>query len=86
MRMIVCCVFDAAVNAYLPPFFVRSRGEAVRAFQKECANAQSPFHQHPGDFRLCVLGVWDDGNALFVDCGLPEPLMSARDAVPSVPE
>lgn len=49
-------VLDSKTQAYLNPFYARTTGEAIRAFQTECKNTQSPFHQYPTDFTLYELG------------------------------
>lgn len=58
-------VYDEKAEAYLPPFFVPTKGIATRAF-KDCVN--SPDHQfgkHPADYSLFYLGEWTDHDSKF---------------------
>jgi len=43
-------VHDSKSEAYLNPFYSRTKAEAIRAFQTECNNETSPFHLYPTDF------------------------------------
>ena len=43
-------VFDSKVGAYLPPFFLRSNGEAVRSFITTCNDPKHSFYKYPGDY------------------------------------
>lgn len=76
MLLQIHAVYDRATGAYMQPFFVRSRGEAIRTFMDAVKDAQSPFARHPEDFSLFVLGTWDDGTAE-IKCGEPERLITA---------
>lgn len=58
--MKVFCVYDAAVGAYMQPFFMRSKGEAVRGFTEICNDSNSQFFKHPHDFVLYEIGDFDD--------------------------
>lgn len=62
MRMIVVCVKDVAIAAFLRPFVVRHRGEAVRMFTDEVnrMDKDNPLNAHTKDFELFVLGSFDD--------------------------
>lgn len=65
--MLICsAVFDSKVGAFMPPFFTRSRGEAIRSFQDAVNREGSNFKAHAGDYTLFELGSWDDLNAKFV--------------------
>ncbi len=53
-------VFDSKPHAYLPPFFMKSNGEAVRAFSDTVNNPESSFNKHPEDYTLFELGNYDE--------------------------
>jgi hypothetical protein len=53
-------VFDSKAEAYLQPFFMRSTGEAVRAFGDLVQGADNQFSKHPQDYVLFELGSWDE--------------------------
>ncbi|QCQ84806.1 nonstructural protein [Blackfly microvirus SF02] len=76
MRLIICSVFDSKVGAFSPPFFVKTRGEAIRSFTDACKDSSLPFTKHPADYRLFFLGEFDDvSGVVFGD--KPEPLIGA---------
>lgn len=76
MKMYVFSVFDKAVGAFLQPFFVRSRGEALRSFTDAVNDPKSQFHNHLLDYTLVCHGEFDDGSGLF-SSGEPERIVSA---------
>ncbi len=52
-------VFDTKAETFMPPFFVPSRGLAIRAFE-DCINSPDHhFGQHPADYTLFALGSFD---------------------------
>lgn len=67
MKRVVCAVFDAAVQVYGQPFFVRAMGEAMRSFADEVNRkaADNNLAMHPEDFHLSVLAVFDDETGQF---------------------
>lgn len=64
MKLLVFSVFDAAVNAFMPPFYMRTKGEAIRAFTEASNDASKPFKANKTDYALFLLGVWDDATGL----------------------
>lgn len=83
MKLMVFTVFDKAVSAFLPPFFARSRGEALRSFTEASNDRAHNFSKHAMDYVLMQLGEFDDGNGLF-KCHEPERVVAAHECV--VPE
>lgn len=65
MRLLAYSVYDLAVKAYLTPFFMRSRGEAVRSFKAAVGDPKTPFCANPEDFFLAEIGEFDDGTGMF---------------------
>ena len=57
-------VFDSKVGSYLSPFFMRSKGEAIRALQGELTNEQSNICKYPSDFTLFEIGEYDDSKGM----------------------
>lgn len=80
MKLVVCSIYDAAVGAYMPPFFVRTKGEAMRMFLATAQDAQSSIAKAPKDFVLFTLGEYDDGSGQF-STSTPTPLWSALEAL-----
>ena len=62
MKLLVCSVFDKKVNAFMPPFFVRSQGEAIRSFTDACQDGAHVFCKHPEDYLLFQVGEFNDEN------------------------
>ena len=72
-------VFDKAVEAFMPPFYSRADGEAVRSFVEACKD-KGRFAPHLGDYTLFAVGTFDDSSGLF-DCeGFPKRLMYGLEA------
>jgi len=58
-------VHDSKAETFMPPFFVPSKGLAIRAFE-DCINSDDHhFGKHPGDYTLFDLGTFDTDNAEF---------------------
>lgn len=58
----IYAVHDLAVDAYGMPFFLNSKGEAMRSFTDEVnsSNANSAIAKHPEDYVLFELGEYDE--------------------------
>lgn len=80
MLLQIYSVYDMQAAAYTRPFFVRSRGEAVRSLMNEVQNKESPISQYPHDFCLMHLGEYQDETGEFVPMG-PEKVMTCLEAV-----
>lgn len=60
MKMIMVAIKDRALNAYMRPFFAQTKGQAIRMFNDEINNRESPMFKHPDDYDLYYLATWDD--------------------------
>ena len=56
----IFAVKDAMAGAFLAPFTFAQEGMAVRAFLDTVNDASTPFHRHPDDFVLWILGEFDE--------------------------
>lgn len=65
MIMEIYSVRDNALDAFLPPLFVRSRGEVLRMFTQSVNSADHQFNKHAADYSLFYLGRWDDAGGQF---------------------
>lgn len=74
-------VFDARVQAYLPPFYDRSVGSAIRSFEQAANDVKHTFGMYPADFTLFELGEFEDSSALFKFHPTAMPLGKALDFV-----
>lgn len=76
MELKVYTVRDAKAEAFMQPFFMRTNGEAIRAFIDSVNREDTQFYSHPEDFALFELGTYDEHSGLFEN--LPQPLSIAR--------
>ena len=53
-------VYDHKAECYMKPFYMRSRGEALRSFADTVNTPDHPFNKYPEDFTLFECGEWDD--------------------------
>ncbi len=67
-------VYDSKAEAYLPPFFMQSRGLAIRSFTDTVNDPKTQLHNHPGDFMLMYVGKFDDSDCTFDLAKVPENL------------
>ncbi|QCQ84863.1 nonstructural protein [Blackfly microvirus SF02] len=80
MKMQVFSIFDKAVSAYLPPFYTRSKGEAVRSFSEAANDPSSQFNKHMLDYSLMFMGEWDDNSGEFTGVQ-PVRVLSAHEVI-----
>ncbi len=58
-------VYDTKAETFMPPFFVPSKGLAIRAFE-DCVNSDDHhFGKHPADYTLFYLGSFNTDTAHF---------------------
>lgn len=81
MIMQVFTVHDSAVGAFLPPMFMRSQGEAVRAFVAAVNSPDHQFAKHYLDYTLMFLGQWDDASGKFETLDNPKRVLGAVEAL-----
>ncbi|AXH74127.1 MAG: nonstructural protein [Microviridae sp.] len=81
MILKMCSIYDSKAEAYLPPLYFRSNGEALRAFETAVKQESSDFFRNPEDYTFFYLGEWDDTTAL---CSMelnPVPLARAHEVL-----
>lgn len=61
--MKIFTVHDSKAEAYLPPFYMKTRGEALRAFETTVKDTNSQFNKYPHDYTLVELGEFDEQTA-----------------------
>lgn len=61
--LIVVTIHDAALGAFMRPWFAQSAGQARRMFGDEVARPESDLHKHPADYSLYQIGTFDDDSA-----------------------
>jgi hypothetical protein len=76
-------VYDSAAEAYLQPFFMPTKGEALRGFSEVVNDKNHQFGRHPDDYTLFELGEYDNTTAVFVMHSAPKSLGVAIEFVKS---
>lgn len=74
MILKVFTVYDSKAEAYLPPFMMHTKAQAIRAFCDTVNSPDSVFAKHPEDYTLFEIASFDDSIAeyemLSVKCSL----------------
>lgn len=62
MKSKVFTVYDSKLEAYMSPFLMQTKGQALRAFSDSVNSAESKngFYHHPEDFTLFEIAEYDD--------------------------
>lgn len=58
----VFSVYDSKADAFMPPVFMHATGQMVRAFSDAVNEEGTAFNKHPGDYRLALIGEFDDSS------------------------
>lgn len=77
MTQKVFTVYDSKVGAYMQPFFMRSKGEALRAFESAVNDPQTMFCKHPQDYVLFEIGEYDELHGLLIPHSAPQSVVVA---------
>jgi len=80
-KHVIVAVQDRALAAFNRPFFVPTRGAAIRAFSDELNKPESPMHQHPDDYDLYELGAWDDETGKFDNTTSPQQIAIGKNLI-----
>lgn len=67
-KLIMCTIYDAKAEAFLPPFTMRSDAEAVRAFGDHASQSGTPVNQHPEDYFLYKVAAFDQNSGVVEPC------------------
>jgi len=71
MKLKVFSVYDSKVEAYKQPFFLSTKGEAIRGLLECLEKNDHPFAKWPADFTLFELGEYDDSNGKMLPLSAP---------------
>lgn len=83
----VFVVYDSKTEVFGQPFFMKSKGEAVRGFTEVSNDQSSTIGKYPSDFTLFELGSFDDACAKFIMHSTPTSIGLALEFLkPSIPE
>lgn len=65
MKLKVCSIFDSGVEAYMPPFYVMHKTDAIRKFTDWVKEPNSNMSKYPAAYTLFELGEFDQATGLF---------------------
>lgn len=65
MLFSVFAIYDSGISTWMPPIFLRNKGEMLRAFVEAVNNPESKFYKHPSDYTLFEIGTWNDDKCEF---------------------
>lgn len=65
MKLKAFAVFDKKAAAYLQPFFMLTRGQAVRSFGDAINDGEHQMAKHAADYVLYDVGCFDQENGVF---------------------
>lgn len=77
MIMLVFAVFDAAAEAFLPPIFFNTKGQAIRVFRDACNAEDHDFARHAADYTLFHIGMYDPSKGLLKPLDAPDSMGNA---------
>lgn len=78
-KLVVLAVFDSKVNSFAQPFFMRTRGEALRGWADVANDPQSNVCKYPLDYSLMELGTYEDSSGRFENYTAPISLGTAAE-------
>jgi len=65
MKTVLVSIFDRKGEIYFPIHQTKSPAVAIREFQSQCEDKNSPFNKFPNDYCLCIFGEMDNETAKF---------------------
>lgn len=75
----VFSLYDSKAKMFGPPFFMQTRGMAVRALSDLVKDSQSMVCRHPDDFVMYQIGEFNDQDAVFKNQNPHELVSMASD-------
>lgn len=64
-RLKVFSVYDSKVGAFLQPFIMKTKGEALRGWSDVVNDPNTQFHKHPEDYSLFEIAEWDEDSGKY---------------------
>jgi len=61
-------IYDSKAGIYLRPFMELSLGLAIRKFEGDVCNPQSPACKHAPDYTLFQIGEYDQSSGIITPC------------------
>lgn len=73
------CVYDAAANAFMPPFAMRADAEARRSFEQACVDDKHAFSRSLKDYSLWLIGEFSEVSAKIEPIIPPKAIAKAEE-------
>lgn len=64
-KILAYVIYDSKVEAYHKPFFARTKGEALRMWERLSNDLDTEIGRSPGDFTLFETAEFDDQKGVF---------------------
>lgn len=77
MQLKVYSIRDSKAEAFNPPFYKHTHGEAERDFTELTRKTDSMVHKYPEDYDLYYCGTYDDQTGLFSPLPSPQHIVKA---------
>lgn len=77
MKLKVFTVYDSKIEAYMQPFYMQSKGQAIRAWSDTIQDEKTQFNKHPEDFTLFEIADYDEKSGKFENYLAPISLGTA---------
>ncbi|WNK15050.1 MAG: nonstructural protein [Microvirus sp.] len=81
MKLSIYSVYDSKTEAFAQPFYMQTKGAAIRAFSELANNKDHQIGKYPSDYGLFELGHWDDVSGVFVSHVVPLSMGLAQEFV-----
>lgn len=78
MKLNAYSIHDVKALTYRAPFFALNHAVAIRTLSDAVNDPSTVLHNHPADFRMYCVGVFDDATGVFLSMS---PHEHVRDAV-----
>ncbi len=79
MKTNAYAIYDTAIAAYKPPFFLQSDKQAQREFG-DIFDSDNPISKHPEHYFLCRIGTYNDQTSKLEDES-PETILTGLEAI-----
>lgn len=70
-KKLVLSVFDSKIGEFNSPFFMRTRGEALRGWTDVCNDPSTDFHKFSEDYALMEIAEYDEETGKFMNLDAP---------------
>lgn len=74
MKHKIYSIYDSKIELFAKPFYMHSRGEALRAWGEVVNDPETTICKHPADFTLFELGEFDEETGKFANLQTPVSL------------